>query len=268
MENGVRINRLQRGPWLQLFRNRRLEWTRADLPVPALPAPLKGLRLLHLSDPHFRTRWDPSLDLLLDRIRQQEPDLICLTGDFVEDMRSILPALPLVERFVAGLRARLGIYAVAGNHDGDLVAPRLLSHGVTLLDHRRALLRADAGALELIGLTGVARGDLDEGFLRSLPPKAPGTVRIALCHYPDTICRIGGMNADLYLTGHTHGGQVCLPGGIPIIRHDALPRRLCTGVHRFDDTWLVVSRGLGFSDLPIRTFCPAEVVEIVLTDAR
>ncbi len=55
-----------------------------------------------------------------------------------------------------------------------------------------------------------------------------------------------------------------MPGGIPIIKHDTLPRRHCSGVHRFGDSWLVVSRGMGFSSYPIRIFCPAEVVEVVI----
>jgi predicted MPP superfamily phosphohydrolase len=69
------------------------------------------------------------------------------------------------------------------------------------------------------------------------------------------------------LAGHTHGGQACLPGGIPIIRHDTLPRRYCRGVNRLFDTWLVVSRGMGFATRQFRVFCPAEVVELVLRPA-
>ena len=95
--------------------------------------------------------------------------------------------------------------------------------------------------------------------------KPANSVRIALSHYPDTILCTEFLKPDLYLCGHTHGGQICLPGRIPILRHDKLPRRLCSGVHRFHDTWMITSRGFGFSSMvPLRVFCPAEVGEITL----
>jgi hypothetical protein len=76
------------------------------------------------------------------------------------------------------------------------------------------------------------------------------------------------LTPDLFLAGHTHGGQICLPGRIPIIRHDSLARRFWLGIHRVHGTWLVVNRGIGFSTaLQLRLFCPAEVVEIRLRRA-
>jgi len=91
-----------------------------------------------------------------------------------------------------------------------------------------------------------------------------------LSHYPDAIIKLQKFDVmpDLLFAGHTHGGQVCLPGGMPILRHDTLPRRYCSGVHRFGGAWLVVSRGMGFSSYAIRVFCPAEVVEVVLRRAQ
>ena len=89
--------------------------------------------------------------------------------------------------------------------------------------------------------------------------------RIVLAHYPDLITSSAAMRPDLYLAGHTHGGQICLPGGRAILTHDHLPRHLCKGAHELGDgTCLVVNRGLGFATIPLRMFCPAEVIEIVL----
>jgi uncharacterized protein len=73
------------------------------------------------------------------------------------------------------------------------------------------------------------------------------------------------LSPDLILSGHTHGGQVCLPGGYPLITHDALPRAYASGVHRIGQSWLVVSRGMGFAQFCLRLFCPAETLEIRLT---
>jgi predicted MPP superfamily phosphohydrolase len=86
-----------------------------------------------------------------------------------------------------------------------------------------------------------------------------------MCHYPDILPKVADLAPDLYLTGHTHGGQMALPGGTPIMRHDTLPRQLCTGIHRAFGTVLVVNRGFGFTTpLMVRLFCPTEVVEITV----
>ena len=120
--------------------------------------------------------------------------------------------------------------------------------------------------VELIGLPGVHRDDLTKPFLSTLParPDTP-TLRIILSHYPDAIRQVAYLKPDLILAGHTHGGQICLPGGIPLLTHDTLPKSMSKGLHRLHDTWLLVGRGFGFSTWLFRTFCPAEVIEITLT---
>ena len=92
------------------------------------------------------------------------------------------------------------------------------------------------------------------------------TLRIVLSHFPDHLPRVQyALQPDLFLAGHTHGGQVCLPGGWPILRHDTMPRRLCSGIHWVERTWLVANRGFGFSGMQLRLFCPAEVLDLRLT---
>jgi predicted MPP superfamily phosphohydrolase len=163
----------------------------------------------------------------------------------------------------------LGTWVTIGNHDGDLLAPHIERFGahqlhgkfVRVEDHARR----DA-PIELIGVPSVARLDIEDGFLLRIPPRTDMALRIVLSHFPDVIDHLLSprIAPDLILSGHTHGGQICLPGGIPIIKHTALPRRLVTGVHRFDKTWLVIGRGLGFATWQIRMFCPAEVIELQL----
>ena len=75
------------------------------------------------------------------------------------------------------------------------------------------------------------------------------------------------LRADFFLAGHTHGGQICLPGGRPIITHDGMPRGQCKGVFRMDGTWYVVSRGFGFAGIPVRVNCPPEVGEVEMVRA-
>jgi hypothetical protein len=229
-----------------------------------MPAGADGVRILHLSDMHFRHTWHPAYDELMVRMRLSPPDLVVMTGDFVDDKYDARPGWALVEKLIPRLRAKVGMFAVHGNHDGDFVAPRLASMGVAVLTGRRAVVPVGDAQVELIGLPGTSRMDWDERFIRGLPPRQMGVPRIVLAHFPDLMRPAAAFEPDLFLCGHTHGGQVCLPGGLPLVRHDTLPRRLDSGVHRVDHTWLVVNRGTGFSSYPVRLFCPAEVVEINL----
>jgi predicted MPP superfamily phosphohydrolase len=253
------------GPWLQIGSSRGFEWHRAELALPDLPAELVGLRILHVSDFHAWAHWDAAYDELIERVKRERVDMILFTGDFVDCKWDYSPAMPVVRRVMEGLTSRLGTYVVLGNHDNDLLAASLGGWGLHLVDGRRLCLESAAATIELIGFGGVDRGDLDPWFVASIPPKKPGAVRIVMSHFPDSLRRAGVLRPDLFLAGHTHGGQICLPGGRPISSHDSLPLRYCRGIHRIAGTWLVVNRGFGFSSkLRIRTFCPAEVIEMTL----
>jgi len=256
--------------WVQLGWSMSPQWSRIDVPVPQLSPMLQAVRIVHLSDLHLKKRWPASLQRLLERLRANPPHLLLITGDFVEDLLDHRPALPLVRRFAEGLSARWGVFAIAGNHDGDLLGPRLGGWGIEYIDGRYVRLGGADGqaAIELIGLPGVRRSDLDEAFLERIPPRLPGAPRIVLGHFPDQVHAARRLGADLMLAGHTHGGQICLPGGRALMSHDSLPKQMARGQHRFGKTLLVVSRGLGTTRLPVRVFCPPQVVELTLRRAR
>ena len=261
----VKYTRPRRGPWLQLLDFAGYEWNHVELSLPDLPPALVGTRILHLTDLHLRTRWPKQLDDVIARTQADPPDLILFTGDFVDDKRDHRPALPLVKRLLGNLKSRFGAHAILGNHDGDLLAPQLHRLGVRVIVHQHVHVRVNDAPIELIGLPGPDRADLDERFLHAIGPKNGGVPRIVLCHYPDLVRTVRAIEPDLYLAGHTHGGQICLPNECAILTHDSLPRRLCKGAHDVNGTCLVVNRGFGFTTLPVRAFCPAEVVEVRLT---
>jgi uncharacterized protein len=255
---------LRQGHWLHLWAPEGFERTRVHLPIENLSSKLVGFRILHLTDLHLTRRWFAAYDELHAILRDDPPDLILCTGDFVEHKWQQHHALPALRRFVGGLRARLGVWGILGNHDGDLLLPHMIGMPVHLLNRSRTILEANGDAIDLIGVPGVHRWDLDDEFLRSIPPREPGRLRIVMQHYPDQIRRTQSLQPNIVLAGHTHGGQICLPGGVPIIKHDSLPRLYTSGVHRFGESWLVVGRGYGFSSLPVRVFCPPQVMELVL----
>jgi predicted MPP superfamily phosphohydrolase len=260
----IRSIRTRKGPWIQAFDLKGWEWNTVELAVPDLPPALEGVRMIHLSDLHLRERWPRQMDEMIARANAAQPDLILFTGDFVDDKRDHRPALANVTKLITALRPSTGFAAILGNHDGDLLAPRLHALGVRLITHQRVEMNVRGAPIELIGFPGPDRLDLDERFIPSLPPRRAGVPRIILSHYPDLIRAARPLGADLYLAGHTHGGQMCLPNGRALMTHDSLPRHMCKGAHDFDGTCLIVSRGFGYTTIPIRLFCPAEVVEIRL----
>ncbi|HEV7299738.1 MAG TPA: metallophosphoesterase [Tepidisphaeraceae bacterium] len=258
-----------KGKWLQVGSPEGFEWNVVTLPIRDLPDELVGTRIIHLSDLHTTHRWHEAYDVLLDAIRDAQADLVLVTGDFVDDKFDHTAALPVIMKFVAGLSAKVGIFGILGNHDGMRFEPRLADSNVTLLNGQRRVVERHGRSIELIGTAGCLREHVTPQWLDEMGqnPREAGVPRIILSHYPDLIHPMKPLSADVMLSGHTHGGQICLPGGVPIIRHDSLPRRYVKGPHLIDGTWLVPNRGLGFTTLHIRLFCPSEVIEIELTKA-
>lgn len=259
----------QPSPWLQVCTSMDFQWNQYDLPIRSLPPALEGFRILHLTDVHLRATWRRVYDELFARIDRDPPDIILFSGDVIEHQFNHRPSLPVAQRFLQGLHSRLGTWVTLGNHDGDLLGPHIEPFGARFINGkfvRLADAARDDATIELIGVPGVARADVSDGLLRRIPPRAPNSLRITLSHFPDTLRDLlsPGVQTDIILSGHTHGGQICLPGGVPIIRHTALPRKYVTGVHRFADTWMVIGRGFGFATWQIRLFCSAEVIELKL----
>jgi uncharacterized protein len=257
-----------RGPRLQIGTPAGFEWNRYQLPVAGLPPVLEGLKIVHLTDLHIRTPWSAAYDELVQRVGDAHADLVLITGDIVEGLFDYRKNIPNAGRVLSRLSARLGVFAILGNHDGDLLAPHLLPWGVQFLGGRRLVMQTDEAAIELIGLPGVYRGEVVAPFVRKIPPRQKNLLRIVLAHYPDQSRTVKSLEPDLILAGHTHGGQICLPGGTAIMHRDSLPRRFGKGVHRIgrdQKTWLVVGRGFGFTKMRVRTFCPSEVIELRLS---
>ena len=252
-------------PRLQLWVPGTYRHKRAKIVIADLAEALDGFRILHLADLHFTARWGKAHDQLIATVAQDPPDLILFTGDFVEDRCDHRAGMENVLKLFSRLQPRLGTYAILGNHDPDVMTPYLLEAGIRLITESQIRVATPDGPIELIGFPGQARLDLDPVFLGNLRPKEKNIPRIILSHYPDLIGAALPLQPDLYLCGHTHGGQICLPGENPILTHDTLPRLFARGLHRIDNTWINISNGIGFTGISIRAFCPSEVIEFVLT---
>ena len=255
---------VRRGPWFQYDDAVGFEWNTYEVQLANLPAELNGFRIVQLSDLHCQPHWQTAYDELTDRLKADPPDLIALTGDIVDYIRNPWKCLPTARRLINLLTAKIAVIGIFGNHDIHVDPAAYKATRLQLIDGKRLLIQARGREIELIAPPGMEREDYPRGFEKTLPEKQPGIPRIVLSHYPDHLRRMRCTNPDIFLSGHTHGGQACLPGGIAIQRHDSLPLHMFQCPHRLGKTWLFVSRGFGFSTLPFRMFCPAEVVEVRL----
>ncbi len=217
------------------------------------------LRIAFASDLHLGPTTPPGvLDRAFELLACARPDVLALGGDFVFLDATAAKAEELARR-VAAVPARLKI-AVLGNHDlwtdHPLLERALASAGVRVLVNEAVALDDVA----LIGVDDPWTGDCDaEAALRS----AQSNVCVAIAHAPEALPALAG-RVDALLCGHTHGGQIALPGGRAVIVPGHFGRRFPHGVHSVDGTTLVVSRGVGAVELPIRTFAPPDVVLLTL----
>ena len=232
--------------------------TEATLPVAGLPAALNGLRIALLTDIHHSELVGADdVRAAVDLTLSLRPDLIVLGGDYVSfaDREYVGP----VAELLAPLKAPQGVFAILGNHDDEKDMPAaLVRRGFEVLkdDRTRVTLRGEA--LELAGIKFWTRRapDIYERALKN----ARDTV-LLLAHDPRRLTEAAKLNIPAVLSGHTHGGQVVLPG-VGAVAKARFP--ILQGLGRQDNTSIFVSRGIGTVYVPIRINCPPEVAIITL----
>jgi len=246
----------------------RLQVRRERVRFEAWPAGRPPLRVVHLSDLQTVGACERERDAVR-RIRALEPDLIVFTGDYVAGpFGDPEPAIAAARAFFAALEAPLGVYAVGGHAEPERLRRRVLAGlDVRYLDDASERIELpDGRALELHGLS-VGSPALELVGAGGRTAGASRVVRLVLSHEPGVSARLVGRGVDLHLAGHTHGGQVVLPGFGPPLTLSSLPRRFARGLHRFGDHWLNVSAGLGMegNHAPrVRLFCPPEICVVEL----
>lgn len=243
-----------------------LEVTRLSVTVPELPEAFRGTKLVHFSDVHLGHYFETEdLKRAVALIVKESPDLICFTGDLVEDStRSLWATVPVL----AQLQAPLGKYAVLGNHDyrvGEQNAVRsaLTAAGFEVMDNRNLRVDKQGSTLYVAGVDDVLLGVPD--LSRALYGIPPNETIILLAHEPDFADEASLSPVHLQLSGHSHGGQVRLP----IIGHLLTPklaRKYVQGLYEVGENKmpLYTNRGLGTTQLPIRFFCRPEVTVLTL----
>jgi predicted MPP superfamily phosphohydrolase len=256
--------------------------------IAGLPASLQGKKLVQMSDFHYDglRLSDKMLARAIAISNQTEPDLILLTGDYITTNTATLDQLA---KHLKNLQSRHGIYAVLGNHDlyyknsQAEVTATLTNIGIHVLWNQISYPLGKE--LPIVGLADFYSQEFNPTpVMNQLDPDTPC---IVLSHNPDTAEILQKWRVDLQLSGHTHGGQIVIPGFGPVlmIQHKILritPKKLqnflpflrkkhpvfnhwewSQGFHKIGKNQLYVNRGLG-TYLPGRLFCPPEVTIITL----
>lgn len=229
----------------------------ADVPVSGLPHALDGLRVGLITDLHL-SRTVPEADVIraVDMVESQKTDLLVLGGDYVSyaDQRYMTPVAELLAR----ASAPHGVFAILGNHDDEREMPLALERqGIEVLRDARTAVAIRGEHLQLAGIDFWTRRP--EQVARVLQG-ADGPV-VLLAHDPRRIVEGAALAAGAVISGHTHGGQIVLPG-LGALAARKFP--VAGGLLTRDNTTLFVSRGVGTVVLPLRVNCPPEVAVLTL----
>ena len=231
-----------------------------------LPEAFVGLRILQLTDLHLDGY--PGLGSLIGRaVTGLDFDLAVLTGDFrFSDTGLYLHLQQELKALIPALICRLGVFGILGNHDFIEMVPLIETSGVRLLINENVCFEADGEKLWLVGLDDAHFYGLHD-FNKALQGVPPGAARILLVHSPEIIPDAAAHGFGLYLAGHTHAGQICLPGGRALLLNAACERKYTFGPWAFHGMNGYTSAGIGSSGIFARFFCPPEIVIHILERA-
>ena len=226
-----------------------------------LPQPFDGYAILHLSDLHCEMSV-PAIARVAELLQPLSYDVCVLTGDFRGDTFGPCDASMSA---VADLRARIAapIYAVLGNHDSAHMVPRLEAMDIKVLVNECVTIARGGGTIYLAGVDDAHfyRADNIATASADIPLDA---FSVLLTHTPEIYRQAAHAGFNLLLSGHTHGGQICLPGGFPITLDSVLPRHMGKGAWKHHGMHGYTSVGAGSSVVPVRFNCPPEITLHVL----
>lgn len=232
-----------------------------------LPKSFEGFRILQISDPHI-DGMDGLAETVAELVSGVEADLCVLTGDYRYEVHgSCEQVYARMGRILDEVRAPEGVLGIRGNHDPFEVVRELENLGVRMLMNEALELRRGDESLWIAGVDDpfYYRTDDLDAALSDVPPQ---DFRILLAHSPDLYAEAEAAGVDLYLCGHTHGGQIRLPGIGPLRVNARCPRRYGSGLWRHGNLTGYTSTGVGTSLVPVRFNCPPEIALIELARVR
>ena len=220
------------------------------------PASFDGFKLLHLSDLHADIS-ELAMARVCELLRDLTYDVCVLTGDYRgETYGPFEKSIQGVRQVRAQLRG--DVYGVLGNHDTIQMTPALEAMGIKMLLNEAVVIERGGATIHLAGIDDAHffRVDNIEKAAANIPHDE---FSVLLSHTPEVFRQAAHADFDLMLSGHTHGGQICLPGGIAITLDATLPRSFGAGRWRYGDMIGYTSVGAGTSLVPVRFNCPPEI---------
>jgi len=227
-----------------------------------LPVAFNGFKILHLSDLHIDSI--PGFaSLIIQKIKDLDFDICLLSGDYRRDISGsfahILKPIKILSKYI---QAPYGTFAVLGNHDTYLMAQYEKESGLELLVNESVEIIKDGQRILVTG-TDDPYNFYTESALLCLETKGYD-FKIAIVHTSELAVQASKNNYDLYLCGHTHGGQICLKEGVPLISHQFEGKQFNHGLWKLGKMNGYTSSGAGVSGMPVRFNCPAEVTLLKL----
>ena len=229
---------------------------RNDIAFKDLPSRFDGFTILHISDLHADMN-AVAMQRMIELVDDLRYDLCVLTGDYRgETFGPFAASLDGVARVRTHLKGP--VYGVLGNHDTIRMVPGLEAMGIRMLLNECETIARDEQRIFLAGVDDAHfyRMDNIEKAVMQIPD---GAFSILLSHTPEIYRQAAHAHFRLMLSGHTHGGQICLPGSIPITLESALPRRMGAGAWQHHEMIGYTSVGAGSSVVPVRLNCPPEI---------
>lgn len=237
-----------------------IQINRLELWFEDLPKEFDGFQLLQLTDLHVDFLPE-TMQITCSLIAGIEADLCVLTGDYRRRVKGPFDQImPAIGKLASQVSTRHGIYAVLGNHDCAAMVEAFEGLGITVLVNETRTIRRGEARLHFTGTDDVHYYYTDTA--REALSRSPDGFKVALIHSAELADAAAENGFHLYLAGHTHGGQVCLPGGRPIVTHMSRYRRYASGLWRHGPMLGYTSSGIGVSGLPVRFNTRGEVVLI------
>ena len=242
-----------------------------QLKVERISAAFDGFKIALVSDLHFGPYTGKrEIGAAVEAVNQLRPDIVALLGDFVSqplvgDKKTAARKAEPCAELLARLESRLGAFAVLGNHDAitnpQFVAGALRAHGISLLENSNQPIEQNGARIWLLGTNDALLSDCDIGAATTGIPQPE--VKILLAHEPDIAERSAKLGIDVQFSGHSHGGQIRVPGVRPLYL-PPLGSRYYEGYYRVGGLQLYTNRGIGTVGLPFRFLCPPEVTLVTL----
>lgn len=234
----------------------------------------KGLKIAHLSDIHINMLY-VSTQRLLAMLLQINPDIVIMSGDYIETQKNIPKFIELLKE----ISKHYPVYLSFGNHDHKALnynkektasfINNLQDTGATVLLNSNIRINKNNTSYNIIGIDDLKHGkpNLEKAFKGISPSIKNGGINIVFSHNPDIVLSLPKEKVDYFLCGHFHGGQIWMPFNLEfkIMRKEKLCKMgYCKGLHRINGINMYINRGLGNVIFPFRFFSPPEVAVIQL----